>query len=68
MNATNENEKKTETREARTNPPGDDSYDAEVAPAQEGSDSRETPERGYGWGVSATTGHRSALRAASLPP
>jgi len=51
MNNNNENENKKEAREARTNPPGADAYDSETAPANEGTDSRETPERGYGWGV-----------------
>ena len=53
MNAknANENEKNTETADARTNPPGAEAYDAEVAPSPEPSDFRETSERGYGWGV-----------------
>ena len=51
MNTNDENEISKQTREARTNPPGDDSYDPETAPAKDGSESRETPERGYGWGV-----------------
>ena len=51
MNSNNDNEKKAETREARTNPPGADSHDAEPAPTPEASDFREPSERGYGWGV-----------------
>jgi hypothetical protein len=51
MNTKNENETKKDGREARTNPPGSDSYDAETAPQKDGADFRETPERGYGWGV-----------------
>jgi len=51
MNTKNDNEKPKETREAWTNPPGADSGDTEAAPPKEGSDFRETPERGYGWGV-----------------
>ncbi len=51
MNTRNENETPKETREAKTNPPGRDAYEAETAPAKDGSDFRETPERGYGWGV-----------------
>ncbi|MEO8500216.1 MAG: hypothetical protein ABI565_04825 [Vicinamibacteria bacterium] len=51
MNSNKENEKKPETRDARNHPPAADSYDSEPSPKQEGSDSRETPERGYGWGV-----------------
>ena len=51
MNTKNENETKKEAREARTNPPSADSFDAEVAPQKDGPDPRETPERGYGWGV-----------------
>lgn len=51
MNTKNENETPKEARETRTAPPAADSYDAERAPATDGSDFRETPERGYGWGV-----------------
>lgn len=52
MNAKNENETPKETREARANPPRPESYDSEAAaPSKDGSDFRETPERGYGWGV-----------------
>ena len=51
MNPENENETPKETHDARTNPPGADSVDAEAAPAKEGPDFRETSERGYGWGV-----------------
>jgi len=51
MNTKNENEKPNETRDARTAPPGPESYDAEAAASPEGSEPRETPERGYGWGV-----------------
>ncbi len=51
MNTKNENETPKETREARTTPLGPESYDSETAPAKDASDFRETPERGYGWGV-----------------
>ena len=51
MNTKNENETPKEAREARTHPPEADAGDSEAAPAKEGSDFRETPERGYGWGV-----------------
>jgi len=51
MNTKNENEKPDEPREARTAAPGVEPYDAETAPSTEGSEPRETPERGYGWGV-----------------
>jgi hypothetical protein len=51
MNTKNENETPKETREARPKPPGSDSGEAEAAPPKEGSDFRETSERGYGWGV-----------------
>ena len=52
MNTKNENETPKETRDARTQPPGAEPYDSEAAPAKgEGSDFRETSERGYGWGV-----------------
>jgi hypothetical protein len=51
MNTKNENETTKEARDARTTPPGAEPCDSEAAPAKEGSDFRETPERGYGWGV-----------------
>ncbi|MBX7187676.1 MAG: hypothetical protein K1Y01_21210 [Vicinamibacteria bacterium] len=51
MNTKNENENTNEARDARSNPPGSEPYDSEAAPAKDGSDFRETPERGYGWGV-----------------
>ena len=51
MTTKNENEKNTEARDARTNTQSGDSYDTEAAPAPDTSDFRETPERGYGWGV-----------------
>jgi hypothetical protein len=51
MNTKNENETPKETREARTKPPGVEPHDSEAAPSKDGSDFRETPERGYGWGV-----------------
>ena len=51
MNTKNENETSRETREARTNPPRPEPHDSEAAPSPEGSDFRETSERGYGWGV-----------------
>jgi hypothetical protein len=51
MNNKSENENKKEAQKARTNPPGREARDAETAPPKEGSDFRETPERGYGWGV-----------------
>jgi hypothetical protein len=51
MNTKNENETPRETREARTDPPGPEPYDSEAAPSKDGADLRETPERGYGWGV-----------------
>ena len=51
MNTKNENETTKEARDLRSNPPGAEPHDAEAAPAKDGSDFRETPERGYGWGV-----------------
>jgi len=52
MNTKNDNETPRDTREARTHPPAPESGDADAAaPPKEGSDFRETPERGYGWGV-----------------
>jgi hypothetical protein len=51
MNTKNENETPKETRDARTNPPVSESRDTDATPANDASDFRETPERGYGWGV-----------------
>ena len=51
MNTKNETEKPSETREARPSSPGADPYEPEAAPSKDGSDFRETAERGYGWGV-----------------
>ena len=51
MNNNKENEKPGEAREARTNPPGAEHRESEAPPAKDASDFRETPERGYGWGV-----------------
>jgi hypothetical protein len=50
MNSNNENEKPSDTREARTEPKGADPFEPEAAASKDGSDFRET-ERGYGWGV-----------------
>ena len=51
MNTKNENETTKEARDARPNPTGAEPYDAESTPSKDASDFRETPERGYGWGV-----------------
>ena len=51
MNTQNENEKPAESREARNTSPHPEPFETETASLQEASDSRETAERGYGWGV-----------------
>ena len=51
MNTKNETEKPAETREARTIVPGAEPFEPDPAASKDAADSRETTERGYGWGV-----------------
>ena len=51
MNTQNEIEKTAENREAPNTPTRAEPFESEAASLQEASDSRETAERGYGWGV-----------------
>ena len=51
MNTKNDKEKPAETREAGTIVPGAEPFEPEPAAPKDAADSRETTERGYGWGV-----------------
>ncbi len=51
MNTRTEHEKPADTREVRTAPQGAEPFEPEAAAQNDGSDSRETVEGGYGWGV-----------------
>ena len=51
VNTRNENDKPADSREGQRASHGAEPHEPETAPQNDGSDYRETVERGYGWGV-----------------